>query len=136
PRAIGTICAALVVISILAYQRIPAFDWHDPAGANFGLYFALALALPTLFQIGNHLPGERLAGDLSYPIYICHLPVQAVIQSLLLQERMSLFIWFPAIVLIVAVAPPLLLVAPAPIEKFRVRFKSMSSRAAPSAQLA
>jgi peptidoglycan/LPS O-acetylase OafA/YrhL len=134
PKAIGSMCAALVIIAILAYQHILIFDWRNPAGANFVLYFAFALALPTLFEIGNYLPGERLAGDLSYPIYICHLPVQGVIQALLLHERISLFTWIATNVLIVVIASSLLLVVTAPVERFRLRFKSTRSRAPPSAQ--
>jgi peptidoglycan/LPS O-acetylase OafA/YrhL len=136
PKTIGGTCAVLVIIAILGYQHVPVFDWTNPAGANFVLYFALALALPTLFEIGNHLPGERLAGDLSYPMYICHLPVEAVIQALLLHERMSLFTWIATNVLLVVIASSLLLVATAPAEKFRLRFKSARSHALPSAQLA
>jgi peptidoglycan/LPS O-acetylase OafA/YrhL len=136
PRQIGGTCAALVTVAILAYRHIPVFDWQDPAGANFILYFVFALALPTLFKIGSRVPGERLAGDLSYPIYICHLPVEAAMFSLLLHERMSLLPWISANVLIVVAASALLLLATAPIEKFRLRFKSTSSRTLPSVQLA
>jgi peptidoglycan/LPS O-acetylase OafA/YrhL len=136
PRAVGCACALLVVVTILAYQHIPIFDWRDPAGANFVLYFAFAAALPTLFEIGSQIPGERLAGDLSYPMYICHAPVEMVIQALGLHERISLFTWISTNVVIVVLASTLLLVATAPAEKFRLRFKSMSSRAPPSIQLA
>jgi peptidoglycan/LPS O-acetylase OafA/YrhL len=134
PRAVEGTCAALVVVTILAYQHIPVFDWRDPAGANFVLYFAFAAALPCLFEIGNQIPGERLAGDLSYPMYICHAPVEMVIYALGLQERMSLFTWVAANVLIVVLASALLLLATAPIEKFRLRFKSVGPRAPPSVQ--
>jgi peptidoglycan/LPS O-acetylase OafA/YrhL len=134
PRAIGAACAAFVVVMILAYQHIPVFDWRDPAGANFILYLAFAAALPTLFEIGGHIPGERLAGDLSYPMYICHAPVEMVMQALGLHERMSLFTWISANVLVVVLASALLLLATAPIEKFRLHFKSLRPRAPPSAQ--
>jgi peptidoglycan/LPS O-acetylase OafA/YrhL len=134
PRAIGRTCAALVLVTILAYQHIPVFDWRDPAGANFALYLAFAAALPCLFEIGSHMSGERLAGDLSYPMYICHAPVEMVIQALGLHERMSLFTWVAANVLVVVLASALLLVATAPVEKFRLRFKSARPRAPPSAQ--
>jgi peptidoglycan/LPS O-acetylase OafA/YrhL len=134
PKAVGGTCAALVTVAILAYQHIPVFDWKDPAGANFLLYFAFALALPILFEVGSHIPGERLVGDLSYPMYICHAPVESVIQALGLHERMSLFNWVAANVLIIVLASALLLVATAPIEKFRLRFKSARRRPPPSAQ--
>jgi len=136
PRAIGGACAAIIIVAILAYQHIPVFDWQNPAGTNFVLYLVFALALPTLFEIGSQIPGERLAGDLSYPMYICHLPVESVIWALLLHERMSLFTWVAANVLMVGLASALLLVATAPIEKFRLRFKSAETRAPPSARLA
>jgi peptidoglycan/LPS O-acetylase OafA/YrhL len=136
PKAIGGTCAALVILAILAYQHIPVFDWTNPAGANFVLYFAFAFALPTLFEVGTHLPGERLAGDLSYPMYICHLPVEAVIRALLLHERMSFFTWIATNVSIIVIASTLLLVATAPAEKLRLRFRSGKSHAQPSIQLA
>ena len=136
PKAIGGTCAALVIVAILVYQHMPVFDWENPAGANFVLYFAFALALPTLFEIGSQIPGERLAGDLSYPMYICHLPVESVIWALLLHERMSFGTWVAANVLIVVLASALLLVCTTPTEKFRLRFKSVGAREPPSAQLA
>jgi cytochrome c biogenesis protein CcdA len=58
-----------------------------------------------------------------------------VILALVLHERMSLLNWIAAIVLIL-MASALLLVVTAPIEKFRLRFKSGRSRAPSSAQLA
>jgi peptidoglycan/LPS O-acetylase OafA/YrhL len=136
PRAVGRTCAALVVVTMFAYQHIPIFDWRNPAGANLLLYFAFTLALPSLFEIGSHIPGERLAGDLSYPMYICHAPVETVILALLLHERVSLLTWIAANVLIVLVASALLLLATARVEKFRLRFKSARARPPPSAQVA
>jgi peptidoglycan/LPS O-acetylase OafA/YrhL len=134
PKAIGGTCAATVTVAILAYQHIPIFDWQDAAGANLVLYFAFAAALPTLFENGSQIPGERLAGDLSYPMYICHAPVEMVIQALGLHEWMSLFTWVATNVLTVILASALLLLATAPVEKFRLRFKSVRPRGPPSAQ--
>jgi peptidoglycan/LPS O-acetylase OafA/YrhL len=102
---------------------------------NFALYFAFALALPTLFEIGSHMPGERIAGDLSYPIYICHAAVETVIRTLGSHEQLSLFAWVSANVLIVVMVSALLLLATAPIEKFRQRFRSARSHTSPSTQL-
>jgi peptidoglycan/LPS O-acetylase OafA/YrhL len=136
PKTVGGTCAALVIFVIFAYQHIPIFDWQNPAGMNFALYFAFALALPTLFEIGSLIPGERVAGDLSYPIYICHAAVETVIRALGLHEQLSLFAWISANVLVVIMASALLLLATAPIERFRLRFRSARSRASPSTQLA
>jgi peptidoglycan/LPS O-acetylase OafA/YrhL len=136
PPQIGRTCAVLVMGIILAYQPIAMFDWQNPAGANFALYFALALALPVLFDMGNYIPGERVAGDLSYPIYICHGAVESVILALLLHDRMSLVTWIATNVAIVVATSALLLLATAPIERFRLRFKSPWRDISPSARLA
>jgi peptidoglycan/LPS O-acetylase OafA/YrhL len=124
-------CAAVIVLAIFGYQHIPIFDWQNPGGANFALYFAFALALPTLFKIGSTIPGERLVGDLSYPIYICHAPIETVIQALGLHERVPFSTWVAVNMLIVVIAATMLLLASAPIEKFRLRFKSVRSPAPP-----
>src|SRR5262249_50222977 len=129
PRPIGTACAGLAIVAILAYQHIPVFDWQKVAGTNLLLYFVFALALPILFEIGARIPGERLAGDLSYSIYICHAAVESVILALALHERMSLFTWISTNIVIVVIASALLLVLTAPVEKFRLRFKSTGRRA-------
>jgi peptidoglycan/LPS O-acetylase OafA/YrhL len=76
-----------------------------------------------------------LAGDLSYPIYICHGPVETVIQAVGLHEQVPLWTWIAANVLIVVIVAALLLLATAPFEKFRLRFKSKKSLASPSGQL-
>jgi peptidoglycan/LPS O-acetylase OafA/YrhL len=134
PKPMAATCVALGAVVILGYQHIPVFDWQNLAGANFVLYFVFALALPKLFELGSRIPGERLAGDLSYPIYICHGAVQSVILALALHEQMSLFMWLSANVLIVMIASALLLVVTAPIEKFRLRFKSARPHKSLSAQ--
>jgi peptidoglycan/LPS O-acetylase OafA/YrhL len=79
PRPIARTCAFFVVAIILLYQHLPIFDWLNPAGLNFALYLVFAVALPTLFEYGNYIPGERLAGELSYPIYICHGAVETAL---------------------------------------------------------
>jgi peptidoglycan/LPS O-acetylase OafA/YrhL len=136
PGTAGGACAALVIVAILAYQHVPIFYWLNPAGANFALYFAFALALPVLFNIGIHMPGERLAGDLSYPIYICHGLVESVILALLLHDRVPLSIWIVANIMSLVAASAFLLVLTMPVEKFRLRFKSAEPRVSSSAQLA
>lgn len=136
PKPIGQTCAFFAIAAILLYQHIPIFDWLNPAGSNFALYFAFALALPVLFEYGCYIPGERLAGDLSYPIYICHGAVETVILALFLHNQLSLPLWIVTNVVIVVAASALLLVVTAPIEKFRMRFKSGTQRAPSSTQLA
>jgi hypothetical protein len=120
----------------LRVPAFPVFDWQNPAGGNFALYFAFSAALPILFDIGSHVPGERLASSLSYPIYICHGAVESTILALLLHERMSLLAWIAVNVLMVVAASVLLLVLTAPVETFRQRFKSARPSMPSSAQLA
>jgi peptidoglycan/LPS O-acetylase OafA/YrhL len=136
PRVVGGSCAALFIAVLLGFQHIAILDWLNPGGPTFALYFVLAFALPTLFEAGGNLPGERLLGDLSYPIYICHMPVEAVIQAVNMHERMPLFTWIGANILIVMTASALLVVATKPLERIRVRFKLGSERAPSPPRLA
>jgi peptidoglycan/LPS O-acetylase OafA/YrhL len=126
PRPVATICTPSVVAIILLYQHIPILDWLNPAGLNIALYLAFAMALPTLFAYGNYLPGERLVGDLSYPIYICHGAVETVLLALLLHNWVSLEVWVFVNVVTITSASALLLRATAPAERFRMQFKSTS----------
>lgn len=135
PRALGATSAVLAIVAIVAYQRIPEFDWQNPAGANFALYFLFALALPLLFRWGRHLAGERLAGDLSYPIYICHGAVEGVILALFLHERLSLYAWIAINVATVIATAGLLVALTSPFERFRQRFKGAPPGLRASAQV-
>jgi peptidoglycan/LPS O-acetylase OafA/YrhL len=113
---------------MLAYGIIPAtilFPLYDSGGDNFfsasriGLYMCLVVALPFLYRSTKDLRWDRMAGELSYPVYLCHLiPIQ------LLQGSSSLGP-LPAMRAILAVLATLALAAVVtkyieiPLDKFR-----------------
>jgi len=50
--------------------------WHGLSRvASVGLLFVLVLAIPYLFRGSKSLAVDRILGELSYPIYICHFLV-------------------------------------------------------------
>jgi peptidoglycan/LPS O-acetylase OafA/YrhL len=73
---------------VAAFGVIPAvilFPLYDPGGEVFftpsriGLYAYLIAALPVLYRLTRDTGPDRIAGDLSYPVYLCHLiPVQLI----------------------------------------------------------
>jgi len=74
------------IAKILAFGIIPAvilFPLYDSGTAIFfttsriGLYIYLVVALPVLYRLTKDANLDRIAGELSYPVYLCHLiPIQ------------------------------------------------------------
>jgi peptidoglycan/LPS O-acetylase OafA/YrhL len=123
PRTWSIIVAAFFVLLLLVYQHLPVFDWLNPNGANMVLYLAFPVALPAIFHLGQRLPFERVIGDLSYPIYICHMPVECVLYTLRVHKMMTLYPWIALNIFAVIATASLLLYVTGPIERFRQAFK-------------
>jgi peptidoglycan/LPS O-acetylase OafA/YrhL len=74
------------IAKISAFGIIPAvilFPLYDSnadiffTASRIGLYTYLVVALPVLYRLTKDGNLDRIAGDLSYPIYLCHLiPIQ------------------------------------------------------------
>jgi peptidoglycan/LPS O-acetylase OafA/YrhL len=120
PVRTGIFCAALSVASILLYRHVPLWNWLNPTGLNFVLFFIFALGLPKLFEIGAKLPHERAIGDLSYPVYIAHLPIESVIYFSAMQGTLPMWGWVAFNVVVVIIISALLLLATRPIESWRL----------------
>ncbi len=101
------------------------FPLYDSGAAIFftasriGLYIYLVVALPVLYRLTKDAGLDRIAGDLSYPVYLCHLiPIQLLQGSGILAPH-------PAIRALLAVAASVALAAVAtkfveiPLDKFR-----------------
>ena len=55
------------------YRALPAMEIHG-SSLRKAVYMVLAiLALPFAFQCSKHWKLDRLLGELSYPLYICHM---------------------------------------------------------------
>jgi peptidoglycan/LPS O-acetylase OafA/YrhL len=76
------------IAKVSAFGIIPAiilFPLYDPGAEIFftasriGLYVYLIAALPVLYRLTKDADLDRIAGNLSYPVYLCHLiPVQLI----------------------------------------------------------
>jgi peptidoglycan/LPS O-acetylase OafA/YrhL len=116
------------IIKVSAFGIIPAvvlFPLYDSGAETFftasriSLYVYLAAALPVLYRLTKDADLDRIAGDLSYPVYLCHLiPVQLIHGSGVLAPHVA-----ARAVLVVAASVALAAVATRfveiPIDKFR-----------------
>jgi peptidoglycan/LPS O-acetylase OafA/YrhL len=76
------------IAKVSAFGIIPAiilFPLYDSGAdifftaSHIGLYVYLIAALPVLYLLTRDVDWDRIAGDLSYPVYLCHLiPVQLI----------------------------------------------------------
>jgi peptidoglycan/LPS O-acetylase OafA/YrhL len=128
---------------IVALGIIPAvilFPLYDSGAETFftasriGLYAYLIAALPVLYRLSKDAGWDRTAGDLSYPVYLCHLiPVQLIQGSGLLAQHAA-----ARAVLVAAASMALAAVATRfvemPIDKFRQ--SRTRSNASPTASIA
>jgi len=80
PRWLLTAICVAFAANVCSASRI----WHDPLGG--GLYTSLALSAVLLYGLRSWTPqstrvrnADRLAGDLAYPIFLCHCTAIAVV---------------------------------------------------------
>lgn len=87
---------------------------------NYGwLYVTLSLAIPTLFELTKSNKFYKFFGDLSYPIYILHMPIALlIVWALDLQYAPAVSLFF-AVTLASAMV---VLFIERPIDRFRYRF--------------
>ena len=111
--------ASIVLISIFAYiilfQYIPVLLWAK----KWFLYAAMIALIPILFKICKNNKIDRYIGELSYPVYICHV---LVIHMLSLTFDMTdPPKYFPLLAMILSIALSILLnkFIADPIENFR-----------------
>jgi len=87
------------ILKISAFGVIPAvilFPLYDAGtaifftGSRIGLFAYLVVALPVLYRLTRDADWDRIAGNLSYPVYLCHLiPIQLLQGSGILAPHTS-----------------------------------------------
>lgn len=65
----GLLLIGLLFTLLFGFDRLSQIT---SSGALLGLFTSAAVAIPALFLTSRHLHWDRLIGDLSYPIYLCH----------------------------------------------------------------
>jgi peptidoglycan/LPS O-acetylase OafA/YrhL len=115
----------------LTFDRVTLLSWR---GSLILLFLLAVVGVPALFQRFRASRWDRAIGDLSYPVYLCHLlPVNALAAHGAGWFRMTQFsesVWFPlsAIGLSVALAWLLVIGLDKPMEQWRQRRVHLSAR--------
>jgi peptidoglycan/LPS O-acetylase OafA/YrhL len=78
PHWAGYAALAALVIFLASYRWLP----FSPAGGRFFLYAIVTIACPVLFQTFRRSSLDGFIGNLSYPIYICHILVIALVAEI------------------------------------------------------
>jgi peptidoglycan/LPS O-acetylase OafA/YrhL len=71
------VVTAAIGISVLLYPHSRYLLNHQ-----YQYYLCVALALPFLFSFTRRRPFDRFLGEMSYPIYLVHWPIQEIVQGL------------------------------------------------------
>ncbi len=110
--------AGMTVFTVMFPSRLDGLPQIDP---NRVVYMAcLFLVLPMLSRPTATSRIDRICGDLSYPVYIVHLPLLAVLASLGLEPPYGGFAPFAVLMVPTLVLSAMLLYAvDRPIDRFR-----------------
>jgi peptidoglycan/LPS O-acetylase OafA/YrhL len=115
---LGLILAACVAAMIIAFPQTIGvhFDLGQGWGAagNYVLQLATALALPFIFATTRNSRVDALVGELSYPLYLCHVAVLEYVISLAVGLYRGELIMGASILLAIAIAVVL-----SPVERWR-----------------
>lgn len=76
--AVSTIITLLTVSFVLNYHQIMLWLAPMTFSPNW-FFFAMVLTLPAMFDFARRLEWDRWTGELSYPIYLIHWPVQILV---------------------------------------------------------
>ena len=76
-QTLSKIAFGVLTVLIVAYWFIPL----DPSVVHFGFLTIFAGAVPFLFALTKDNKWDRAIGELSYPLYLCHIFVQLFVFS-------------------------------------------------------
>jgi peptidoglycan/LPS O-acetylase OafA/YrhL len=85
PRLNWRLYVPLVIIAVLTFTPIWNADRFFPESALWlrtGYYALAALAVPILFHVTKTASWDRWIGELSYPMYLLHIPMKWVLLAL------------------------------------------------------
>jgi peptidoglycan/LPS O-acetylase OafA/YrhL len=127
PKKVATAILISLFAYIILFQYIPAVLWLK----KWFLYAAMVVLLPILFKISKNNKIDRYIGELSYPVYICHVLVIDML-SLVFKPNFLFFSYScrPLLAIILTIALSMLLnrFIADPVEKFRQQRVESSSK--------
>lgn len=103
-------------IALLAAIVFLPMSGIDPELGRWAIYLAIAVATPFVFHTFKDFAWDRWIGDLSYPIYLCHLAVIGVVLTFNLPE--PVWVTFGA-TLVISIG--LKLLVEQPVDRWRQR---------------
>ena len=113
PRWLMRAALAAVVAAMLAFAFVPI------PGKRVGFYALAAAALPLLFMLTHRSRLDRYVGELSYPLYICHVTLAMMLASVGLNRGVILT------PLAIAVSVGLFWLVDRPIDRLRHRWSQV-----------
>ena len=114
PKVVGWIVNALILAMVVA---LPLSGIPGPI-QRWIVYFAIAIAAPFLFNAFKDNALDRWIGDLSYPMYLCHLVVVGFVLTFWANEPWALWV---AIGGAFALSIALLVLVDHPVDRWRQR---------------
>lgn len=116
-QAIGIAGVSTVLAASLVFGSVGALDQTY----KWVLYLAFAVAMPAIFALGQNAKLDRSVGELSYPIYLTHMALLAVLIPV--GKRMGVTIGGEALLAVtIAVSWFLYVWVDRPVSRWRQRF--------------
>ena len=103
---------ALILLLIMLFQLMP--DRPSIGGLHWS-YFAFAAAMPWIFRLTRGWAWERWIGELSYPLYLCHMAVRFFLQTAGVENHFILICCVASVALAIVIH----LAVESPMEKIR-----------------
>lgn len=81
---IGVSLFILIIFYIMNFDNIPVFILNTPifSGKHLQFYILFVCSIPFIFLISKNNSIDRYIGELSYPIYICHILLISIVSYL------------------------------------------------------
>lgn len=112
PKLLGRLMALATLALIVGLPMLPLANEQG----RWLVYVALALATPFVFEAFRHSALDRWIGDLSYPMYLCHLVIVALV--LIYEPPFAAWTAIAATLLLSAL---LLVLVEQPVDRWRQR---------------
>ena len=105
-----------VILGTLTSTSITGILIIPPALLPLSLFF-----IPSLFHFTKHIKVDRFIGNLSYGVYLTHMPILMIARISTLTDGFNLFLLVSAISILCSIG--ILLIIELPLEKIRHKFR-------------
>jgi peptidoglycan/LPS O-acetylase OafA/YrhL len=124
---IAAVAWAIILLVILLFPELP--EHPSIAGLHWS-YFVFAGVMPWIFSLTRNWPWERWIGEISYPLYLCHMVVIFFVQAAGVRHHFGLICCGASIGLAVVIH----LAIESPIENLRAAIANPRKSESPALQ--